>query len=113
MASSEPSGFRSGPANDSNHADCLDTGPSFEALLAELVRLVRAGLARDIQLINSRQLAELLAVSPATLERMRSSGRLLEPVELSRGCLRYRLAAVREWIDNGCPPLLARRAQQR
>lgn len=76
---------------------------ALEPLLAQLLRLARRGLAEDCQLLTSRQLADLLAVSAATLERMRAAGRLLEPVELSRGCHRYRLAEVREWIEAGCP----------
>jgi len=82
-----------------------DLAQALDPILTELARLVRAGLTKDdTQLITTKQLAELLAISVPTLERMRASGRLLEPVELSRGCLRYRLGEVRDWVAVGCPP---------
>lgn len=56
-------------------------------------------------LIDARTFAQLLAVSLATFNRMKAAGKLPKPIELSRGCHRWRLAEVRDWIDAGCPPI--------
>jgi predicted DNA-binding transcriptional regulator AlpA len=54
-------------------------------------------------LIGARDLARLLGISKATLERMKAAGRLPSPVVLSAGCHRWRLDEVRAWVAAGCP----------
>ena len=56
-------------------------------------------------LIGRRRFAELLAVSMATFARMRATNKLPRPIELSRGCHRWRLSEVRAWIEAGCPTI--------
>lgn len=53
-------------------------------------------------LISAEQFAEMLQISPRTLWRLLSAGKLLQPVRLG-GSTRWRLEQVHEWIDKGCP----------
>jgi predicted DNA-binding transcriptional regulator AlpA len=52
-------------------------------------------------LITARKLAQLLEISPRTLWRLKSAGRLPAPVRLG-GAVRWRLDEVRAWIAGGC-----------
>lgn len=54
-------------------------------------------------LVDARRAAALLGIGLRTLRSMDSSGRLPEPVRLSPGCIRWRLAELREWAAAGCP----------
>lgn len=54
------------------------------------------------ELIPDTQLARLLSISRSMVHKLRSTGRLPEPVRLGR-CLRWRSAQIREWIAAGCP----------
>jgi predicted DNA-binding transcriptional regulator AlpA len=56
------------------------------------------------ELIDADQLAALLNVHPATVYRMQSRGRLPAPLRLSRGCVRWRLGEIRDWLAAGAPP---------
>ncbi len=47
--------------------------------------------------------AALIGVSPATWHRMVSAGRTPAPVKLSAGCVRWRVADLHSWINEGCP----------
>src|SRR5437868_3060103 len=50
-------------------------------------------------LVSLGEIAHLLGVSKATIERMKAGDRLgPAPVVLSRGCIRYRLDEIREWV---------------
>ena len=53
-------------------------------------------------LISATELADLLKISTRTLWRLRSSGRLIEPIKLG-GSTRWRLDEVQKWIAAGCP----------
>jgi predicted DNA-binding transcriptional regulator AlpA len=55
------------------------------------------------ELIDADQLAALLNIHPATLYRMKSRGRVPAPLRLSRGCVRWSLREIRDWIAAGCP----------
>ena len=66
-----------------------------------------APLAATVEplLVSRRQLAALLSVGVATLDRMKSAGRIPAPVTLSPGCIRWRLDTVRRWLAVGRRPL--------
>ena len=49
-------------------------------------------------LIDAPAFAELLSVSPATLYRMLSAGKLPAPLRLSRGCVRWHRGTVESWL---------------
>ncbi|HXG12413.1 MAG TPA: helix-turn-helix domain-containing protein [Gemmataceae bacterium] len=53
-------------------------------------------------LVDVKQLAQMLNVSPATLWRMRAAGQLPQPVHLGR-LARWRMADIQKWLDSGCP----------
>jgi predicted DNA-binding transcriptional regulator AlpA len=78
----------------------LADAPTLDQTLARMSDRPEAG---DPLLIDAKALARLLAVSEATLARMKSAAKLPRPVELSRGCHRYRLAEIRAWVEAGCP----------
>jgi predicted DNA-binding transcriptional regulator AlpA len=44
-----------------------------------------------------------MQVSPRTLWRLLSAGKLPEPIRVGRS-VRWRMSDIREWIDSGCPP---------
>jgi predicted DNA-binding transcriptional regulator AlpA len=52
-------------------------------------------------LITASKLAALLEVSTRTLWRLRSAGRLPEPVRLG-GAVRWRRDDILKWITDGC-----------
>jgi len=54
-------------------------------------------------LLDAKQAAALISVSPATWHRMVSSGKVPAPVKLSAGCVRWRGADLESWIAEGCP----------
>ena len=55
-------------------------------------------------LIDAKTLArEYLSVSLATVWRMRSDGKLPEPLKLTAQCLRWRRSDVEGWLAAGCP----------
>lgn len=54
-------------------------------------------------LVDARRVAALLGVGLRTLRTMDAAGRLPKPVRLSSGCVRWRLAELRDWTDAGCP----------
>ncbi len=65
--------------------------------------------ARDAvrsELITAVQFAQLLNVSERTLYRLKSTGKLPNPIVLG-GLVRWRVAEVHRWIDQGCPPIVA------
>ena len=70
-------------------------------------------LASDSMLIDARRFAALLDVSRATFDRMKAIGKLPRHIELSRGCHRWRVSEVRDWIDAGCPPIKEWEARRR
>jgi excisionase family DNA binding protein len=49
-------------------------------------------------LIDAPAFAALLSVSPATLYRMLSAGKLPGPIRLSRGCVRWHRETVEHWL---------------
>jgi excisionase family DNA binding protein len=53
-------------------------------------------------LIDSRQAAKLLNVSPRTLWAMQKSRSMLPPIRIGRA-VRWSLEALKKWIEAGCP----------
>ena len=49
-------------------------------------------------LIDARELSRLLSVSPATVHRMHSSGRVPKPIALSAGCIRWHRPTIERWL---------------
>jgi excisionase family DNA binding protein len=58
-------------------------------------------------LITASKLAALLGISTRTLWRLRSAGRLPEPVRLG-GAVRWRREDIQKWIADGCQRLADR-----
>jgi prophage regulatory protein len=54
-------------------------------------------------LLTATEAARLCGVSEATWYRMASGARTPAPIRLSRGCVRWRLDELRDWIAAGCP----------
>lgn len=54
-------------------------------------------------LVAAPEAARLVDVGVATWHRMVAAGRTPSPVRLSRGCVRWRLTELREWVAAGCP----------
>jgi predicted DNA-binding transcriptional regulator AlpA len=59
--------------------------------------------AIEPELIDADQLASLLNVHAATLYRMQARSRLPAPLRLSRGCVRWRIQEIRDWLSAGAP----------
>ena len=54
-------------------------------------------------LVDARRAAAMLGVGLRTLRTMDAAGRLPAPVRLSPGCVRWRLAELRDWAEANCP----------
>jgi prophage regulatory protein len=54
-------------------------------------------------LVSAKRAAELLGVGLRTFRAMDAAGRIPVPLRLSAGCVRWRLAELREWADAGAP----------
>jgi predicted DNA-binding transcriptional regulator AlpA len=48
-------------------------------------------------------LAALLRLGLRTIRSMDRAGKLPEPIRLSSGCVRWRYAEIRAWLDAGAP----------
>ena len=64
----------------------------------------REEIFREPLLISVEELAMILKVSPRTVWRLLSAGKLIEPVRIG-GAVRWRFHEVKFWIDAGCPPI--------
>ncbi len=53
------------------------------------------------RLLSADSVAEALGVSKRQVWRLRSAGRLPEPVRIGR-CVRWRAADLAEWVRDGC-----------
>jgi len=53
-------------------------------------------------LVSAEAVAKCLDVSVRTLWRLRSSGKLPEPIRLG-GSVRWKASDIHAWIDAGCP----------
>ena len=61
-------------------------------------------MAGETLLLQRRRLAELLAVSTRTFDRMQSAGLIPRPVELRGKTKRWSRTEIDAWIAAGCPP---------
>jgi excisionase family DNA binding protein len=53
-------------------------------------------------LIDSREVAKLLKVSPRKLWKMQDTGEMPPPVRIGRA-VRWSYEALKKWVDSGCP----------
>ena len=53
-------------------------------------------------LVDSREAAKMLNVSVRTLWSLYNSGAMPKPIRIGRA-IRFSYAALREWVDRGCP----------
>ena len=53
-------------------------------------------------LINVKQVGKILGVSPRSVWRLLSEGRIVSPVRLN-GAVRWRREELERWIGDGCP----------
>lgn len=52
--------------------------------------------------ITLEELAELLRLSPRTIQRKLSAGEFPTPIRIGRS-VRWQLAVIHKWIEDGCP----------
>lgn len=71
--------------------------------MADILPLRRIDPPSEQLLVDARSAAALLGVGLRTLRTMDAAGRMPAPVRLSPGCVRWKLAELRDWIDAGCP----------
>jgi predicted DNA-binding transcriptional regulator AlpA len=57
---------------------------------------------REPLLISVDELAMILKISPRSVWRLLSAGKMIEPVRIG-GAVRWRFHEVKSWIDQGCP----------
>lgn len=57
----------------------------------------------DTLLVDRKRAAAIAAISVATWDRMVAAGKTPAPIYLSRGCVRWRLDDLRDWVIEGCP----------
>ncbi len=58
--------------------------------------------AVDVVLLTHAEVAQLLRLSPRTVDRMRQEGTIIPPVKLNRQ-LRWLKSELIEWLQAGCP----------
>jgi len=61
---------------------------------------------REPLLISVDELAMILKISPRSVWRLLSAGKLVEPVRIG-GAVRWRFHEVKLWIEQGCPHVSA------
>ena len=61
-----------------------------------------------VALLTADDVAKLLSCSPRSLRRLADQGSVPRPVKVG-GLVRWRRAAIDEWLDEGCPTLARRR----
>ena len=54
-------------------------------------------------LVDARSLAALLGVSLRTIRALDAGGKLPRPIRLTRGCVRWKLSEIHDWINAGAP----------
>jgi prophage regulatory protein len=59
-----------------------------------------------LKMLTMDQLSELLGLNRATIYRMIGSGRMPRPVKFGKST-RFREKTILEWLDNGCPSVVA------
>ena len=59
---------------------------------------------REPLLISVDELAMILKISPRSVWRNLSAGKIIEPVRIG-GAVRWRFSEVKDWIQQGCPPI--------
>lgn len=88
-------------------ADANETDDTKNAKLRASQRAIFAGAKPPEDqglLINSKEAAKLLKVSPRTLWRMQTSGEMPAPIRLGRA-VRWSAEVLKKWVEAGCPPI--------
>ncbi len=85
---------------------------TIEQFLQRLAERMEMGPQPAPLLIDGKELARLLGVSPGTIERMKAAGELPAHVVLSGNCHRWNREEIRRWVEAGCPPQKEWRARQ-
>ena len=94
-----------GPALRQAAISANDTDKGREARLRASQNAIFAGQKPpDDQglLIDSKEAAKLLKVSPRTHWRMQTSGEMPPPVRIGRA-VRWSLETLKKWVEDGCP----------
>ena len=55
-------------------------------------------------LINAKELAEMLSVSPRHIWRMKAAGKLPRAIEIGH-CVRWKLLDISNWLAMDCPAM--------
>jgi len=53
-------------------------------------------------LIDAAEVAKMLGISPRSVWRLRSGGKIIEPLRVG-GLVRWRRDQILDWIERGCP----------
>lgn len=69
---------------------------------AEIAETSRGEILSDRVLISVDELATILDISPRTVWRLLSAGKLVQPLRIG-GAVRWRYREIIDWIDAGCP----------
>ena len=92
----------------------INDGPSIPVSESEKIREARLQSSRNAVfaehqlptehglLVDSREAAKMLNVSSRTLWTLYNSGAMPKPIRIGRA-IRFSYAALREWVDCGCP----------
>ncbi len=86
----------------------LPEWPPAPALKPELPKEPKLPPADPGQLIGVQELAKLLGCAPRTIYRLADGGRMPRPRKLG-GLVRWSLAEIRKWVEDGCPKDYRRR----
>lgn len=75
-------------------------------MTTQTVSVKSSPAATDAALLDVRQAATLLGVSPRTIYRLADGGRMPSPIKLG-ALVRWRAEELRQWIADGCPKVRA------
>ena len=68
-------------------------------------------IVSQVQLLNVKQVAQMLGCSVRSIWRMRDWGRMPPPIKVGRRLVRWDRAIIETWARAGCPKMSPRPAQ--
>lgn len=80
----------------------LPEWPPAPGQIPELKKEPKLQPADPGQLVGMQELAKLLGCAPRTIYRLTDGGRMPRPRKLG-GLVRWSLAEIRKWVEDGCP----------